>query len=71
MRQSRWASFVEAKTNAVVGLVVSWCFTYYVLPAFGFWPTASEAAAITACYFVLSMGRSYVIRRIFNNIRWG
>ena len=36
--QSRWMSFVEAKTNAVVGLVASWLFTFFCLPLFGLEP---------------------------------
>ena len=33
--QSKKMSFIEAKTNAVVGLLVSWLFTYLCLPFFG------------------------------------
>lgn len=63
--QSRRMSFIEAKTNAIVGLLVSWLFTFLCLPFFGLEPSALEATWITASYFVLSMARSYVLRRVF------
>jgi len=63
--QSRRMSFIEAKSNAIVGLLVSWLFTYLCLPLFGLEPSMIEATWITACYFVLSMARSYVLRRVF------
>jgi len=58
-------SFIEAKANAIIGLLVSWLFTYLCLPLFGLEPSMLEATWITACYFVLSMARSYVLRRVF------
>jgi len=63
--QSRRMSFIEAKANAIIGLLVSWLFTYLCLPLFGLEPSMLEATWITACYFVLSMARSYVLRRVF------
>lgn len=66
--QSKLMSFLEAKTNAVVGLAVSWLFTYYGLPLFGINPTVHEASLITFCYFFLSLGRGYVLRRLFNKL---
>ena len=65
VRQTRRMSFVEAKANAVVGLAVSWAFTFFALPLFGLEPSAAEATAITSCYFLLSVARGYVIRRVF------
>ncbi|MFZ8899497.1 MAG: DUF7220 family protein [Alphaproteobacteria bacterium] len=63
--QSRRMSFIEAKANAIIGLLVSWLFTYLCLPLFGLEPSMLEATWITVCYFVLSMARSYVLRRVF------
>ena len=68
MKQSRRMSFIEAKTNAVIGLLVSFLFTLYGLPLFGLEPSPQSAAGVTACYFFLSFGRSYILRRLFN--RW-
>lgn len=69
MSQSKKMSFIEAKTNAVVGLIVSWLFTYYALPLFGITPNAGQATIITFSYFLLSLGRGYVLRRIFNGVK--
>ena len=68
MTQSRRMSFFEAKTNALVGLLVSWLFTFYGLPLFGLSPSPVAATGITAIYFLLSFTRSYVLRRIFNTL---
>lgn len=64
--QSRRMSFWEAKTNALVGLIISWLFTYYGLPLMGIKPSIGQSAIITMCYFILSLGRGYIIRRVFN-----
>ena len=66
MNQTRIMSFIEANANAAIGLIVSWLFTYFALPLFGLEPSAGEAVVITFCYFILSVGRGYVIRRFFN-----
>ena len=65
VRQSRRMSLIEAKANAIIGLAVSWAFTFFALPLFGLAPSAVDATAITACYFLLSVARGYVIRRVF------
>ena len=67
MRQSKFSSFIEANTNAIIGLIVSFLFTYYALPIFNFYPSAGQSVVITICYFILSVTRSFIIRRIFDN----
>ena len=59
-------SFVEANVNAIVGLIISWLFTFYGLPLFGLEPNVMQATIITGCYFGLSVVRAYVLRRWFN-----
>ena len=53
----------EALTNAVIGLVVSWSATYFIL---GY--TAAGSIAVTLMFFGLSFGRSYILRRVFRFI---
>jgi hypothetical protein len=53
-------SALEALTNAAVGLVISWCATFFVL---GYSPAGS--AAVTAMFFVLSFVRAWVLREVF------
>lgn len=68
LKQSRGMSFIEAKANAVVGLVISYLFSLYGLPLFGMETSPAQAGGITACYFFLSLGRGYIIRRAFNGL---
>ena len=65
-KQSRRMSSLEAITNAVCGLGISWAFTFWGLPVFGIEPDAIQATWITASYFFLSAVRSYALRRLFN-----
>ena len=65
--QSKLSSFIEANTNAIVGLGVSFLFTYYGLPFFFDVQFGVEQSIyITACYFGLSVLRCYALRRLFN-----
>lgn len=64
--QTKFMSFVEANVNSIIGLLISYTFTLYGLPFFGLQPSMQEAGLITLCYFVLSLGRGYIIRRFFN-----
>jgi hypothetical protein len=53
----------EALANALVGLIVSWAATFFVL---GY--SAAGSLAVTAMFFGLSFARSYAIRWAF--ARW-
>lgn len=52
----------EAVVNAAVGLAVSWG-AVEALRALGVWNT--HALAVAAVFFVLSVARSYALRRVF------
>lgn len=54
---------LEALSNAVIGLVVSWAATLFVL---GY--TATQSATITAGFFAISFIRSWCIRRLFRSM---
>ena len=65
--QTRKNSFIEAITNAVIGLVLSYLFTWIGLALlFDVNFTAQQSVLVTGCYFVISIVRSYVLRRMFN-----
>ena len=51
---------LEALANAVIGLVISWAATFFIL---GY--TASGSVAVTLMFFGLSFGRSGALRRVF------
>lgn len=59
-------SAVEAVANVAVGYLVAVAATAVVLPAFGYGVTAGDAFAISAVFTVVSLARSYVLRRAFN-----
>ena len=54
---------IEALSNAVIGLIISWLATYFIL---GFGP--AQSAGITAMFFCLSFTRGWIIRRIFRGM---
>ena len=56
-------SALEALANAVIGLVVSWAATFFIL---GY--SATGSAAVTAMFFCLSFARSWAIREVLR--RW-
>jgi len=59
---------IEALCNALVGLVVSWAATYWLLPMWGLQPSASASAGITGMFFVLSFARAYALRSLFRRM---
>lgn len=71
MSQTRKGSFVEAWTNIVVGLLVSMLANAIVFPAFGFRISAGANVQISLIYTLISLVRSYLLRRAFNAMRFG
>ena len=67
--QSRRLSLIEAFTNVAVGLLVAYATQVVVFPLFGFHATPGQHAAITAIFTVVSLIRSYFLRRCFERIR--
>lgn len=66
--QSRRASLVEALANQATGIAVNVLLAASVLPLFGFVATPASLAATTAVFFVASVVRVYVLRRLFNHL---
>lgn len=64
--QSRLASLVEAVANVVIGLAVAFVANLLVLPAFGVPITLSQAAGVSLAFTVVSVARSFALRRFFN-----
>lgn len=69
--QTKLGSFVEAWANIVVGFSINWCANILVLPLFGFDVTGAQAFGIGVIFTVISLVRSYVLRRWFNGLRFG
>lgn len=65
MEQSRVMSLVEVATSSLIGFGVSIWANYAVLPLFGFKVKLAESFAITLIFMVISIIRSYLVRRFF------
>lgn len=67
MSQSKLASLVEVATNMLVGFIVSVYAQAVIFPMYGFTTlTIKENVQIVAIFTVISMLRSYLVRRFFN-----
>jgi hypothetical protein len=64
--QSRWMSFVESVTNIVVGYGLAVLTQIIVVPFFGLHASLSENLLIGGLFTVISLVRSYLLRRLFN-----
>jgi len=69
MKQSKRMSAIEAITNVVVGLLVSFGIQLVIYPILDIPVTIGENIIITSVFFVASFLRSYILRRIFNRIK--
>ena len=69
MRQSRLMSLVEALANVAIGYAVAVLTQMLVVPLFGLMTTVPENLAIGAIFTLVSLARSYVLRRTFEAIR--
>jgi hypothetical protein len=66
--QSKRRSALEAVNNVTVGFLVAVGANLLVLPAYGYEVTIIDSFAIGWVFTVISMLRSYFLRRLFN--RW-
>ena len=66
MSQSRHMSAVESVTNVSVGYGLALVTQAIVFPMFGIVASASEHMAIALIFTVVSLIRSYALRRAFN-----
>lgn len=66
MTQSKKNSLFEAFTNVLIGYLVAVIANLLILPLFGYNVTVADSFSIGVAFTLVSLGRSYVIRRIFN-----
>jgi hypothetical protein len=71
MKQSRVMSLVESLANVAVGYGVAVVTQMLVFPVFGLVATLRENMAMGAIFTVVSIVRSYLLRRLFEAIRVG
>lgn len=70
MSQSKTGSLVEAVANIIIGFAINFTANLIILPMFGFSGlTARVAFDIGLVFTVISLVRSYVLRRVFNKVK--
>jgi len=69
MKQSRTMSFVEAVTNVVVGYGVAVATQILIFPMFGLHATLAQNLKIGAVFTIVSIARSYALRRLVEAAR--
>ena len=64
--QSKRNSAFEAATNVAIGYLVSVLANVLILPQFGYNVTIGDSFAIGLAFTLVSLVRSYLLRRAFN-----
>lgn len=67
--QTKRNSIIEAITNTVVGLGVSFLIQIIIYPTLGIPVTLGQNIIITLVFFVASIIRGYILRRVFTKIK--
>ena len=70
MKQSRAMSLVEAIANVVVGYGVAVATQILIFPVFGLHTTLAQNLKMGAVFTVVSIARSYLLRRVFERLRF-
>lgn len=68
MTQTRTMSAVESVANVAVGYGIAVATQVVVFPLFGLHASLVDNLAIGAVFTVVSLVRSYLLRRIFNRL---
>jgi hypothetical protein len=66
MSQTRKGSLAEACMNVAIGYFVALLAQGAIFPLFGFYASTAQHAAIGALFTIVSLVRSYCLRRLFN-----
>lgn len=66
MNQAKRHSFIESIVNVLVGYGVAVLCNLWVLPLFGFNVSWHDSALMAVLFTVVSVVRSYLLRRLFN-----
>ena len=69
MKQSRLMSLVESVANMVVGYGVAVVTQVLIFPVFGLHTTLAQNLKMGAIFTVVSIARSFALRRVFEAIR--
>jgi hypothetical protein len=69
MKQSRFMSLVESVANVIVGYGVAVVTQILIFPLFGLHTTLAQNLTMGAVFTVVSIARSFALRRVFEAIR--
>ena len=70
MKQSKKGSLVETLTNVSVGYFIAILTQFLVFPLFGLKVTIGNNMMIGLIFTVVSIIRSYGVRRLYNHYGW-
>lgn len=69
MTQSRRMSAVESVANVVIGYIIAITAQIVIFPLFGIHISTADHLWIGVLFTIVSLVRSYALRRLFNRIR--
>lgn len=69
MKQTRVMSFVESVANVIVGYGVAVVTQILILPFFGLHTTLVQNLQMGVVFTVVSVARSFALRRLFERLR--
>ena len=64
--QTKKQSFIESLSNVAIGYLISLLSLFIIFPVLGIESSASKNFIITLYFTLISIVRSYVLRRYFN-----
>ena len=65
--QTKKQSFIESLTSTTIGIIIGIVLNLTVLPIFGYPVSLSDSLWISVIFTIVSIIRSYIIRRWFNS----
>ena len=65
--QSKKQSLIESLTSTTIGIIIGIVLNLTILPVFGYPVSLSDSLWISVIFTVISIIRSYIIRRWFNS----
>ena len=65
--QSKKDSLIESLTSTTIGVIIGILLNLTILPVFGYPVSLSDSLLISIIFTIVSVVRSYIIRRWFNS----
>ena len=69
MKQTRLMSLVESVANVIIGYGVAVVTQILIFPVFGLHTTLAQNLKMGVVFTLVSIARSYLLRRVFEGIR--